>query len=113
MAEPFSEDAREQREKQTAKQRAAMRARILAYKRCFSTASGQAVLADLKERFGFDRCEAESETLSDNIIARRTCMKMPIFHIEKMRGYTFRDNGTPKRAAAGHHHEDTAPPASG
>lgn len=100
MAEPFSTA---DREAQTKTQSAAIRRRVLAYKRCFSTESGRAVLADLKAKFGFDRCEAESETLSDNIIARRTCMKLPIYHIERMRAHTF----SPKR---NHHEDPSAPP---
>lgn len=95
-----------------AKRAAQHRQLVKAYKGTFATAHGRLVLADLKAKFGFDRCEADSETVSDNTIARRTCMKLPIFHIEKMRNHTLREAAKPKKALAGHHHETPAlPPA--
>lgn len=76
---------------------------MLAYKRCFSTASGMAVLADLKERFAFDRWPAETglsagTKLDDDVILRRVFAMGPLFHIEKQLKTIFRD-GKPKRPA--------------
>jgi hypothetical protein len=84
---------------------------VKAYKGVFASENGRLVLADLKAAFGFERCEANSEALSDNQIARRVCMKAPIFHIERMRNYDLREKPKPKRALAGStHHENTDPP---
>ena len=89
--EPFSTPPAERDNKRSQ----AERERILAYKRCFSTASGMAVLADLKVRFQFDRWEADN---SDDpaVILRRVYMHGPLWHIQKQMDTVFRE-GKPQR----------------
>lgn len=107
MAEPFTGAPSES----TAKKEAELRRLVIAYKATFSTEKGRLVLADLKRRFGFDVCEADSELLSDNVIARRSFAKRPIFHIERMRNHNFRKEPKPKRALSDSHHEKPAVPS--
>ena len=71
---------------------------IKAYHATFSSSHGKKVLADLKKQFGFDVCEADSELTSDNVIARRTFAKRPLYHIERMLKTTLRDEPKPKKA---------------
>lgn len=104
-AEPFSDSPKERADKREAERRALVKA----YKATFASAHGQRVLVDLKQRFGFDVCEADSELLSDNIIARRSFAKRPIYHIERMLKATLRKEPKPPRASSGNHHEP--PPA--
>lgn len=93
--EPFTQtpEERESRRAQAARQL------VLAYKRCFTTASGLTVLADLKAKFGFDRWEAE-DTEDDRKIIRRTCAKGPIFHIERQLRTQFRAGRKIKQLSA-------------
>lgn len=108
MGEPFTGKTDEQ-----TKRAGELRQLVKAYKSTFATAHGRLVLDDLKRKFGFERCEADSELTTDNIIARRTCMKAPIFHIERMRNHNLSDTPKPKKARSGNHHEATqAPPSS-
>lgn len=109
MAEPFNPSSIAD---VTAKRQAEFRRLVGDYKATFANEKGQRVLADLKQKFGFDRWEAESETLSDNIIARRVCMKGALYHIQKMLAHTFRKEPKPRRALSDHHHENTSPPSS-
>jgi hypothetical protein len=90
-----------------AQQQQAQKQLVLDYKAVFNSEKGQRVLADLKQRFGFDRWEADSEQLTDNQIARRVCMKGPLYHIERLRNTTFREKARPKRALSAKHHENT------
>lgn len=91
--EPFSQTPDERAKKH----QQAQRALVIAYKRCFTTESGLRVLADLKQRFGWDRWEAEDTTDAD-VIARRCAAKGPIFHIERQLKTVFR-KGKPIRRA--------------
>lgn len=106
--EPFSHAASPEQ----TKREAARRLLVKSYKATFSTEHGKRVLADLKLRFGFDVCEADSELLSDNIIARRCFAKRPIHHIEKMRNASLELVRKPKRGKSAHH-EDESTPAHG
>lgn len=75
------------------------------YKATFTSEKGRRVLAHMKRTVGFDECEANSETLTDNQIARRVCMKRLIFDIEKMLRTQLRNDAKPKRALSATHHE--------
>jgi hypothetical protein len=106
MSEPFTGSPAAIAEKRATE----FRQLVKAYKGTFATAHGRLVLADLKAKFRFDDCEADSELHSDNIIARRCFAKKPIYHIEKMRNATLREVAKPKRALAGNHHDQSNPP---
>jgi hypothetical protein len=106
MSEPFSRKT----DDTAVRKQAEFRRLVKAYAATFSSAHGRLVLADLKRKFGFDRWEAESEALSDNTIARRVCMKGPIFHIEKMRTHIFRKAPKSTKALSGNTHEQTETP---
>lgn len=96
MPEPYQDTAKEVAARQHAQKQL-----VAAYRRIPAE-----VIADLKRKFGFDVWEADSEHLTDNQIARRVCMKGPIFHIEKMRGMTFPTEKKPKRARTSHEAEN-------
>jgi hypothetical protein len=86
---------------------------VKAYHSTFSTSHGKKVLADLKAKFGFDVCEADSELTSDNVIARRSFAKRPLYHIERMLKTTLRETAKPNKALSANHHENaTAGPNS-
>jgi hypothetical protein len=88
------------------KQQEAQRQLVLDYKAVFGSDKGKRVLAHLKATVGFDRCEADSELLTDNQIARRVCMKRLIYDIERKLKTTFRERDN-KPTRARNHHEPT------
>lgn len=73
---------------------------VKAYNSTFSSANGRMVLADLKAKFGFDKWDA-ADTEDADKIARRVCMKGPIYHIERMRLHIFRKDAKPLKAISG------------
>lgn len=91
------------------KHQEAQRQLVIDYKAVFGSDKGQRVLSDLKKVFGFDRWEAQ-DSEDANVIARRVCMKGPIFHIERMLKTTFAREQKPKRAITTHEKPDQPPP---
>lgn len=100
MSEPFSYEKSSIEQLKEESQRKKMD-RLRRYKRCFQSADGKFVLADMKRLFGFNESSmVYGCTLGD--AGLREGMKSPLRHIDAQLAAEMRPEPKPSKAQSGH-----------
>lgn len=98
-------DEASQPQQEAEKRQSEQRELVLAYKRLFATSDGRRVLADLKDKYGFDKNGVERDDYVAGCtgidLSRKDGTKSPIRYALKMRNIELRPLGVPliKRTA--------------